>query len=135
MQNFRTYQLALELYRRGKGLVLDAPLAPNRNHLGTAFGGSLHTLPTLACYAVVWMLLREAGIDGHVVVKRSQASYREPVSATLRAICDRPTPARAAKFVADLRRHRKARLDLSAIVAGSNGKAAVEYAATFVAIT
>ncbi len=32
-------------------LVLEAPLAANRNHLGTAFGGSLHALPTLACYA------------------------------------------------------------------------------------
>ena len=30
-------------------LVLEAPLAANVNHLGTAFGGSLHALPTLAC--------------------------------------------------------------------------------------
>ncbi|HEY4301749.1 MAG TPA: YiiD C-terminal domain-containing protein [Candidatus Didemnitutus sp.] len=115
-------------------LVLEAPLAPNRNHLGTAFGGSLHTLPTLACYAVVWMLLREAGIDGHVVVKRSAASYREPVTAALRATCPRPPPARAALFIADLRRHRKARMDLEATVDGANGKAAVEYRGTFVAV-
>src|SRR5262245_2254533 len=59
-------------------LVLEAPLAANKNHLGTAFGGSLHALPTLACYAALWTLLREAGVDGHVVVKRSQAYYRQP---------------------------------------------------------
>ena len=74
-------------------LVLEAPLAANVNHLGTAFGGSLHALPTLACYAVLWTLLREAGLDGHVVVKRSAAQYRVPVTGRLRAICERPAPA------------------------------------------
>ncbi|HET7535517.1 MAG TPA: YiiD C-terminal domain-containing protein, partial [Candidatus Didemnitutus sp.] len=55
-------------------VVLEAPLAANVNHLGTAFGGSLHALPTLACYAALWTLLREGGVDGHVVVKRSNAT-------------------------------------------------------------
>ncbi|MFI5338120.1 MAG: YiiD C-terminal domain-containing protein, partial [Opitutales bacterium] len=77
-------------------LVLEAPLEPNRNHLGTAFGGSLHTLPTLACYGALWMVLFEAGIDGHVVVKSSHADYRRPVTGILRAICARPPAAAAA---------------------------------------
>src|SRR5690606_33240492 len=34
-----------------EGLVLTAPLEPNHNHLGTAFGGSLAALATLAGYA------------------------------------------------------------------------------------
>ena len=38
-------------------LILEAPLAPNINHLGSVFGGALHTLPTLACYAALWTLL------------------------------------------------------------------------------
>ena len=79
-------------------LVLEAPLDKNVNHLGTAFGGSLHALPTLACYAGLWTLLREAGIDGHVVVKRSAASYRAPVKGVLRAVCMRPAPALAARI-------------------------------------
>ena len=32
-------------------IVLEAPLEPNINHLGSVFGGTLHALPTLACYA------------------------------------------------------------------------------------
>mgnify|MGYP000137248381 CR=1 FL=1 len=76
-------------------LVLEAPLDKNVNHLGTAFGGSLHTLPTLACYAGLWTLLREAGIDGHVVVKHSAADYLSPVKGTLRAVCVRPPAAEA----------------------------------------
>jgi thioesterase domain-containing protein len=115
-------------------LVLEAPLAANVNHLGTAFGGSLHTLPTLACYAAVWTLLREAGIEGHVVVKRSNAAYRSPVTGRLRAVCVRPPAAVCAEFLNDLRRHKKARMELSAIVEGTDGKPAVEFDGSFVAI-
>ena len=115
-------------------LVLEAPLSANQNHLGTAFGGSLHALPTLACYAALWTLLREAGIDGHVVVKRSNANYRQPVTSVLRAVCARPGAERVNEFIGDLRRHGKARMDLSAIVEGTGGKPAVEFSGTFVAV-
>lgn len=116
-------------------LVLEAPLAANKNHLGTAFGGSLHALPTLACYGTLWMVLREAGLDGHVVVKRSEALYRAPVTGPLRAGCERPAGARIAEFLADLRRHGKARLELTATVAGTEpGKPAVEFSGSFVAV-
>lgn len=115
-------------------LVVEAPLEPNKNHLGTAFGGSLHAVPLLACYGALWVVLREAGIDGHVVVKRSNALYRAPVTGTIRAICERPSASAAADFLSDLRRHRKARMELRAIVAGANGKPAVEFDGSFVAV-
>jgi len=115
-------------------LVLEAPLAANVNHLGTAFGGSLHALPTLACYAALWTLLREAGIDGHVVVKSSQARYLQPVNGTLRAVCARPAADAVEDFIANLRRHAKARLELQAVVEGSGGRPAVEFKGTFVAV-
>ena len=115
-------------------LVLEASLEKNVNHLGTAFGGSLHALPTLACYAVLWTLLREAGIDGHVVVKHSEAFYRQPVHGPLRAVCARPAAAFVHEFILDLQRHKKARMELSAIVEGANGKPAVEFSGSFVAV-
>lgn len=115
-------------------LVLEAPLEPNRNHLGTAFGGSLHALPTLACYAALWTILREASLDGHVVIKRSQVHYRQPVAGAICAVCERPETARVDEFLADLRRHRKARMELAAVVPGANGKPAVEFVGNFVAL-
>jgi len=115
-------------------LVLEAPLEPNINHLGSVFGGALHALPTLACYAALWTLLREGGLDGHVVVKKSSAHYRQPVTATFRASCQRPPPEVAAQFLNDLRRHKKARMDLESVVRGANGKPAVEFAGSFVAV-
>jgi thioesterase domain-containing protein len=51
-------------------LILSAPLATNRNHEGTAFGGSLNAIATLAGWSVVWLALREAGLDGSVVIHR-----------------------------------------------------------------
>lgn len=116
-------------------LVLTAPLAPNRNHLGTAFGGSLHALPTLACYGMLWLLVREGGLDSHVVVKHSEASYRDPVTGPLRAVCARPEAALTADFMRALRRHKKARMDLTAIVAGATpDRPAVDYRGSFVAL-
>jgi len=115
-------------------LVLEAPLAANINHLGTAFGGSLHALPTLACYAALWSLMQEAGIDGHVVVKHSAANYRQPLKDRLRAVCPRPSGDQAAKFLGDLRRHKKARMEMQATVEGAAGKPAVEFRGTFVAV-
>ena len=115
-------------------LVLEAPLAPNINHLGTVFGGALHALPTLACYAALWSLLVEGGVDGHVVVKKSYANYRQPVKGTFRATCQRPPPGIAAEFMEDLHRHKKARMDLESVVPGADGKLAVEFHASFVAV-
>jgi thioesterase domain-containing protein len=129
-----TSTMGIRVIETGRRLVLEAPLDANVNHLGTAFGGSLHTLPILACYSVVWTLLREAGLDGHVVVKHSAADYRQPVKGTLRAVCDRPAAETVTAFITDLRRLKKARMELSAIVEGTHGKPAVEFTGTFVAL-
>jgi len=130
-----TKAMGLRVIETGpRQLVLEAPLEPNINHLGSVFGGSLHALPTLACYAALWTLLHEGGIDGHVVVKKSQAHYRQPVNATFRASCQRPPPDAVSAFMNDLRRHKKARMDLESEVVGANGKPAVEFKGSFVAI-
>lgn len=126
--------MEVRVMETGERLVLEAPLEANVNHLGTAFGGSLHALPTLAAYAVLWSLLFEAGLDGHVVVKRSSAHYRQPVKGTLRAVCLRPASTAVAGFIADLRRHKKARMELEATVEGAGGRPAVEFSGSFVAL-
>lgn len=129
-----TRAMDVHVAETGARLVLEAPLGANVNHVGTAFGGSLHALPVLACYGALWSMLFEAGVDGHVIVRSSTANYRQPVKGTLRAICARPPPDQAVKFVEDLRRHKKARMDLGAVVEGGNGKPAVEFTGSFVAI-
>lgn len=129
-----TRAMGMQVTETGARVVLEAPLDANINHLGTAFGGSLHALPTLACYAVLWTLLNEVGINCHVVIKHSSANYLQPVKGLLRAVCVRPSSESAAQFIDDLRRNKKARMTLTAVVEGGNGKPAVEFSGEFVAI-
>ena len=60
-------------------VVLAAPLEPNHNHKRTAFGGSLYSLAVLAGWSLLWIRLRDAGLDGHVVIAKSEAEYLRPV--------------------------------------------------------
>jgi thioesterase domain-containing protein len=119
-----------------QSLVLTAPREQNKNSLGTAFGGSLVSLATLAGYGVVWELMRSEKGESqkpqwHIVVKESRAAYRRPVLGDLRAICERPAQAAISEFKEGLARYGKAKLKLRARVI-ENGHTAVDVQAAFV---
>ena len=115
----------------GHRLILTAPLAPNHNHLGTAFGGSLATVATLAGYGLVWLELGDR--TAHVVVRESAISYRRPVRGEIRAICRRPEEATVNAFKIQFARKGRGRLHLEVTIE-ENGLAAVEFSGTFVAL-
>lgn len=96
----------------GQMLCLDAPLAENVNHTGTAFGGSLSALLTLAGWSMMWFLLREYHLDGEILIQDSDCKYLKPVNTDFSACCYRPPAADIQRFVKMLRRHGKARLEL-----------------------
>ena len=112
-------------------VVLTAPLAPNRNHLQTAFGGSLHALATLSGYSLLWWLLRQP--HAHIVIRESTISYERPVRDTLRAVCASPAPAELERFRRDFARKGKARIALEAVIE-QNDEIAARFHATFVAM-
>ncbi|MBO9715813.1 MAG: YiiD C-terminal domain-containing protein [Pseudoxanthomonas sp.] len=66
-------------------LQLSAPLAPNVNDKGSAFGGSLVSLMTLAGWGLATLRLAEAGLEADVYVADSQVRYLAPLEADLRA--------------------------------------------------
>ena len=66
-------------------LHLRAPLAPNVNDKGSAFGGSLVSLMTLAGWCLVSHRLEQAGLQGEVYVADSQVRYLAPLRADLDA--------------------------------------------------
>lgn len=99
------------------GVELSAPLAPNINHEGTAFGGSLHALALFSCWSVATLLVDPFEVD-YVVVQDSQMDYLNPVRGDFRARCV-GEPERSQRFLATLQRRRLARLALEAdIVCG-----------------
>lgn len=113
-----------------QGFTLTAPLALNHNHLGTAFGGSLAAIVTLAGYGLLWMELNNRSV--HLVISESTIKFRRPVRATIRATCPRPDEATMAAFKAALAANGKARIRLEALIKEDN-QTAVEFAGTYVA--
>lgn len=69
----------------GDSLCLTAPLAPNINDKGNAFGGSLASLMTLSAWALMSMKLEEAGFYPDVYVQDSKLHYLVPLYDDLRA--------------------------------------------------
>jgi thioesterase domain-containing protein len=64
-----------------------APLNPNCNHMGTAFGGSLGAMMILACYAWLFNRLGEEGKHCHVLIQSAHTDYLKPVTGDIRARC------------------------------------------------
>lgn len=115
-----------------KGVVLEAPLAPNRNHVGTVFGASLHGVATLACWGLMWLALEEHA-EREVVVADSHMRYRLPATATFQARCPVPPPQQLLELSADYATRGRARLVLDAQVECAGSRVA-EFEGTFIAI-
>jgi thioesterase domain-containing protein len=115
----------------GESLVLSAPLEANINHLGTAFGGSLHALAVLSGYGLLWLELQEA--ECHIVIRESSISYERPVTGELRATCARPEADALSEFKKDFHDKGRARITLSATIE-DQGKTAVRFQGTFIAM-
>lgn len=116
-----------------EGLVLEAPLTPNRNHTASAFAGSLNSLLTLAGWGLVWLLLDEAQVAASVVIQDSTISYRRPVTEpTLVARCSTPAVSTRTSFLSTLRKRGLARISLVASI-GTTSDPAVHFNGRFVA--
>ena len=100
-----------------------APLNPNRNHLGTAFGGSLNSILLLACYTWLFNLLKKQGFDEHIVLKSSEIKYLLPVQEDIRAICKSPREQDLHKFLSAYKKKRRARIRLTATISVKEGTA------------
>lgn len=113
------------------GLSLTAPLTPNINHEQTAFGGSIASLATLACWGYLWLLLEDTP-GMHMVVNEAHIRYLKPVTAALNAHCPTPSAETLKKFLDTLTRRGKARIELKAVM-GQHSVIAAEYTGSFVA--
>jgi thioesterase domain-containing protein len=99
-----------------------APLALNRNHLDTAFGGSLSSLLILSCYAWLFHRLSEEGYHSHVLIQEAHTDYLLPVKEDLIAVCKSPSEEDFEKFKESFRRKNVGRITLHAEISTSEGK-------------
>jgi len=114
----------------GESLHMRAPLAANLNHHGSGFGGSLYSICAVAGWALLLYALREAGLDGWIVIREARVRYLRPLREDLQV---RIAPAQAdglAAALADLRSRGAARVSLRASIA-DRGRAALAFEGEF----
>ncbi len=113
-------------------IEIHAPFAPNVNHRGTAFGGSLATMGILSGWAVLHQALSREKISAKLVIQKSQCEFAEPVNTGFNSI-SRITEKDWAKFVATLKRYQKARITVASQI-HAEGIEVVTHLGTYVAL-
>jgi len=114
-------------------LRLAAPLGPNVNDKGCAFGGSLVSAMTLAGWALVELALQRRGEHCDVFVAESTVRYLQPVWSDFNSEARLPMEASWATFFATLAARGKARIEVACLVPGTDGQPAATLSARFVA--
>lgn len=123
----RAMQLRVGNYD-GDTLQMHAPLAPNINDKGCAFGGSLDSLMTLAGWGLVTLALRAQAMTADVFVANSEISYLAPLTDELHAHAQLADDADWQRFFSTFETRGKARIMVASAIRGTNGDACVQRA-------
>lgn len=115
---------------RADGFAIEAPVAPNHNHLDTAFGGSINAVATLAGYTLLWFAMQGSGAE--LLVRESSIVFLRPVTEVIRAVCEPVSDAEIATFKAEAITTGKAQIALRVRVEDA-GAVAAEFRGTFLA--
>lgn len=118
----------------GESLTMAAPLAPNVNDKGCAFGGSLVSLMTLAGWGLVKLALDRHGRDCDIYVQDSDVRYLAPVWNDFEAVARLVDRESFAAMIEALAARGRARTRVRCVVPLPDGTAAATLEARFVAI-
>ncbi|MGH8122373.1 MAG: YiiD C-terminal domain-containing protein [Rudaea sp.] len=129
----RAMQIVLRDYD-GDRLSLSAPLAPNVNDKGCAFGGSLASLLTLAAWGLIALKLETRGRDCDIYVQDSTIRYLAPLRSELIAHAELAAGESWDAFATTLDTRGRARLRLACAAPIAEGGDACTLDARFVAI-
>jgi thioesterase domain-containing protein len=117
----------------GDRIAIDAPLKPNINDKGCAFGGSLISVMTLAGWSLVELALRRRGLDCDVFVAESTVRYLSPVWSDFRSEAWLASESDWETFFGTLQARGRARIEIVAEVPGEAGRPAAAMTGRFVA--
>lgn len=117
----------------GESLRLSAPLSPNVNDKGCAFGGSLVSVMTLACWSLITLAAEQAGEPCDIYVQDSTVRYLQPVWSDFSAEARLALNQSWASFFTTLHARGKARLSTHCEIRLNDGSIACALDARFVA--
>jgi thioesterase domain-containing protein len=114
-------------------VIVEAPLEPNLNTHGTAFGGSLYCVAAMAGWAMTHLTLRQAGVMPSVWVVRGEVEYLRPVRGRLRAVATLSAESGEALCVSFRQRGKaKAAIDIAVV---EDGEVCVRLKALYAAVS
>lgn len=117
----------------GHEIEICAPLEPNLNHRNTAFGGSISAIGIVSGWALLFIKLKESGLNTRLVIQHSSFDFIEPIVGDFKAICTMPEESEWSRFLKTLKRHGKARISVESIIKSLNDNGG-NHSGTYVAI-
>lgn len=115
-------------------LTLHAPLEKNTNHKCTAFGGSIYSVSVLSGWGLIYLLLKQNNLSGHIVIQESHTKFIKPVATDITAKCSFKSTEQYEKFLKMYKRKGIARIKLEAKIV-CNGETAVLFNGAYVVHT
>lgn len=112
---------------------LSAPLAANINHRETVFGGSAAAVATLAAWTLVLVRMRDANVQGRLVIAANQMTYDRPITGDFQALALAKDLQHWDRFLAGFQRKGKGRVQVSSRLLLDN-ETVGRFEGTFVAL-
>jgi len=112
-------------------LSLFAPLENNVNHKSTAFGGSIYSVSVLTGWGLIYSLLQQYDLSGHIVIQESNTKFISPITTDLITQCCFDSTEQYEKFLIMYKRKGIARIRLESKITCA-GKNAVLFSGTYV---
>jgi len=115
-------------------VVVEAPLSANINHCSTVFGGSASAVAILAAWSLLYIRLKNVGINSQLVIQRNTMEYEHPIAGDFVARSSLTHAVDWSKFIRMLSRKGKARISVSSVLE-CNGKLVGHLKGDFVAFS
>lgn len=98
------------------GLSIVAPLEPNINDKGIAFGGAMAALAALTGWALTRTTLQAHGETAEIVITESTQQFLRPVRGEIVTECQRPDAKTVQRFIECYRQRGKARWTVEVVI-------------------
>ena len=106
-------------------LSLHAPLKNNINHKSTAFGGSIYSVSVLSGWGLIYSIMQQHNLTGHIVIQESNTKFIRPVTADITAKCCFDSTEQCEKFLKMYKRKGIARIRLESTISCADENAVV----------
>lgn len=117
----------------GDEVRVGLPLAPNVNHQGSAFGGSMESLFFVTGWAYVQWLIKDIHPEPKIVGRRARSAFHKPVKEDFEAILSIPSKSDSDTFLKDLKEKGKGRITAKAEIV-IQGELCAEFEGDFVVL-